>query len=113
MAIPRTLVREDEQGLYLVAGGVKARPGSLSGYGHAWRMDDGGLKAGDKVVARHRGGTPLVSITLPDGGTTIWGDDYEHRRGQGTSPPAEARWKADGSRDFGTPVSGRESRRKS
>lgn len=46
--------------------GYKARPGNVIGYAHAYRMDDGGLKVGDKVKARHPG-YATATITLDNG----------------------------------------------
>lgn len=70
-------VKQDERGIYLIAGGYPSRPGKVSGYGHAFNMDDGGLKIGDKVKAGHRSQTPLNVITLPDGSKRYWHHDYE------------------------------------
>lgn len=66
------VVRRDEIGLYVVAGGRIARPGNVVGYSHAFRMDDGGLKVGDKVKARHIPQTPLTKVTLDDGAELRW-----------------------------------------
>lgn len=95
-----TLVREDEKGLYVIAGGVTARPGAVNGYGHAYRMDGGGLQKGDKVTARHSGGTPLVKIKLPDQTVTRWFSEGEHRdRGLMEVDP-DAKWDDKGVRIF-------------
>lgn len=59
-----SVIREDEKGLFVIAGGYKARPGSVGGYSHAFRMDDAGLRKGDRVKARHVAGSPLICITL-------------------------------------------------
>ncbi len=53
-------VWQDEEGIYVRSGGYIARPGDVIGYSHAYRMDDDGLKKGDKVKTHHIGGTPLV-----------------------------------------------------
>ena len=95
-----TLIREDSEGLYLKSGGVTARPGSVNGYGHAYRMDDGGLIKGDKVTARHIGGTSMVKIKLPDGRITRWfSDEPERDRGLGPAPEG-AEWDDKGVRVF-------------
>ena len=92
------LVREDEKGLYVIAGGVTARPGSVNGYGHAYRMDDGDLKRGDKVSARHSAGTPMVKIKLPDGTVTRWfSEGTERDQGLMDANP-EAKWTDEGTR---------------
>jgi len=67
-----TLVRQDDESLYIIVGGVTARPGAVNGYAHAMRMDDGGLVKGDKIKAKHVGGSELVCITLPEGEKTYW-----------------------------------------
>jgi len=67
-----TLVREDDKGLYLIAGGHKSRPGPVRGYSHAFDMSDGGLKAGMKVHARHVSQSPYNRITLEDGRKLVW-----------------------------------------
>lgn len=67
-----TVVREDERGIFIVAGGYVARPGDARSYSHAYRMDDAGLKKGDRVYARHRGGTPLTKVRLEDGTELHW-----------------------------------------
>lgn len=74
-----TVVREDEKGIFVQAGGYIARPGPTRGTSHAYRMDDGGLKKGDIVKARHMAGTQLTSVTLPDGRKTIWHHEGETR----------------------------------
>lgn len=77
-----TLVREDEKGLFIKAGGYIARPGGVVGYDHVLRMDDGGLKKGDKVVARHSAGSPLNYIKLPNGEKLWWHHDYSNNTGE-------------------------------
>jgi hypothetical protein len=67
-----SLIRQDALGLFVIAGGYKARPGPVRGYDHAYDMSDGGLKAGDRPVARHIAGTPLIRITLADGRKLVW-----------------------------------------
>lgn len=67
-----SLVREDEQGLFIKTGGYQFRPGNVTGYDHAYRMDAGGLKPGDYVTARHIGGSPIARITLADGTNIHW-----------------------------------------
>lgn len=95
-----TLVREDAHGLYVKAGGVTARPGSINGYGHAYRMDDGNLKKGDKVTARHVGGTPMVKIKLPDGNTTRWFSEGATRDRDIIPADPNAQWDSQGCRVF-------------
>jgi len=63
---------EDEKGLYVKAGSYIARPGDITGYSHAYRMDEGGLVNGDAVPARHIAGSPLVCITLTNGEKIYW-----------------------------------------
>lgn len=67
-----TIVHEDTQGLFVRAGGYKARPGAVSHLAHAFRMDAGGVKKGDTVKARHCAGTQLIVLTLPDNTKTRW-----------------------------------------
>ena len=62
-----TKVREDDRGLYVIAGTYVARPGNVIGCDHCYRMDDAGLKAGDTVRARHIAGTQTTAIR-PDKG---------------------------------------------
>lgn len=95
-----TKVRNDENGLYLIAGGVKARPGAINGYSHAYRMDDGGLIQGDTVKAAHVGGSQLVRIKLADGCITRWFQDGPDRDRMLGDPPKDAVWDKDGCRDF-------------
>lgn len=91
-----TVVREDADGLYVKAGGYIARPGAVRGYSHAYRMDDGGLKAGDTVKARHSAGTELTIVTLPDGSKTRW-HHKGYWRDQGLcDPPEDATWDSKG-----------------
>lgn len=71
------LVKEDEKGLFIQAGGYIARPGPIAGWMHAVKMDDGGLKKGDHVKARHKSGTPLNVITLKNNEKRYWGHDQE------------------------------------
>lgn len=72
------LVRADERGLYVRAGGYVARPGEVSGYAHAYDMSAGNLHAGDFVQARHVAQTPLTRITLANGERIYW--HHESRR---------------------------------
>lgn len=74
----KTLVRKDGKGLFVKAGGYIARPGNVRGYDHAYRMDDAGLKEGDRVKARHRAQTPLTVITLDDGTKLHWHHEAKH-----------------------------------
>jgi hypothetical protein len=74
-----TKVRSDSEGLFVKAGGYIARPGPVLGESHAYRMDDGGLKEGDDVKARHTPGTQITVITLSDGKKTRWHHEGETR----------------------------------
>lgn len=94
------LVRKDARGLYVISGGVTARPGAIRGYGHAYRMDDGGLAAGDKVDARHIGGTPMVRLKLPNGQITRWYCQDSQRDDEIMTPDPDAVWDAKGLRIF-------------
>ena len=78
----RNLVREDSTGIYVVTNGTKFRPGDINGYSHANRMDDAGLKAGDKVKATHRATTSTAWIKTQSGNKLLWGSDYDHMREQ-------------------------------
>jgi hypothetical protein len=78
-----TRVRKDAKGLLIRAGGYVSRPGNVRGYAHAYRMDDGGLKEGDYVKARHRAGTPLSVITLDDGSKIFWHHDHGSNETEG------------------------------
>lgn len=66
------VVREDEQGIYVKNNGQKHRPGRVRGYYHAFDMDDGGLKKGDRVGVRNINHSPLCRIRLKDGRTLYW-----------------------------------------
>lgn len=80
-----------------------ARPGSINGYGHAYRMDDGGLGEGEKVTASHIGGTQMVRLKLPDGTITRWFADGATRDRGLQEPDPDAEWDKEGLRVF--PVS--------
>lgn len=73
-----SLVRQDGQSIYVVAGGYTAQPGEVNGYAHAYDMSDGDLKAGDRVKARHLAGTPITRITTASGRVLHW-----HHRNSG------------------------------
>lgn len=73
------LIREDEEGIYILLGDSRHRPGDISGYSHAYRMDSGGLTAGMKVKARHVSQTELMKLTLEDGTHRYWGGPYLHK----------------------------------
>lgn len=66
------IVREDEDGLFVEAGGYIARPGAVRGYAHAFRMDDGGLVPGAVCKARHVAGSQLTRITTTAGDVLHW-----------------------------------------
>lgn len=70
--MPKRKVREDEEGIYVIDDGLKARPGDVVGYSHAFRMDGGGLKCGDEVKARHVSQTPMVKVTTSEGVVLLW-----------------------------------------
>jgi hypothetical protein len=60
---------KDDRGLYIkdrFGGTNHYRPGGVNGYDHAYRMDDGGLKEGDKPKTHHVSGAPLVKIRHGD-----------------------------------------------
>lgn len=67
-----SVIRQDAKGLYVIAGGYTGRPGGVGGYDHAMRMDDGGLKKGDRVKAAHVAGNPLIRIKLENGVKLYW-----------------------------------------
>ena len=62
-------VRSDDHGLFIITNGSRYRPGAVAGYDHAYRMDDGGLKVGDRVLVRNVPQTPLCKIV--HGETTL------------------------------------------
>lgn len=72
-----SVVRQDEKGIYVICDGSLARPGDVNGYSHAYDMSDGGLKKGDRIKARHIGGTPLVKVSAADGETYRYWYMYE------------------------------------
>ena len=78
----KTLVRSDNLGLFVRAGGYVARPGDVTGYSHAYDQSDGGLKAGDYVKAYHLSGSPLTQITLSDGRKLVWTHEYTWKQDQ-------------------------------
>lgn len=94
-----TVVRRDAIGLFIRTGGAVFRPGAVLGYGHAYRMDDGGLVEGDRIAARHTGGTPLARLKLADGTITRWHAEYG-RTGNLQKAPDDAEWDAEGLRVF-------------
>lgn len=67
-----SLIRQDDQGIYLIANGSTYRPGKVSGYDHVYNMTDGGLKKGDKPIAKHVSQSALVKITLESGKILHW-----------------------------------------
>jgi hypothetical protein len=73
------LIHEDQDGLYLFAGGWKARPtDSLPGWDHVFRTDAAHLKRGDKVKAKHIAGTQCNKLTLDDGTVLVWKHDKNY-----------------------------------
>lgn len=98
--MPTPKVRRDEEGLYIVTNGQNYRPGSVNGYGHAIRMDDGGLVEGAKVQASAMTGTEKARLKLDDGTTTYWYVEGPTRTRGKMAAPANAVWKTDGTRDF-------------
>lgn len=65
-------VKEDSDGLFIQTGGHIFRPGDVNGYYHAYEMDDGGLKKGDDVKARHLGGSQMAKLKLDNGSVKYW-----------------------------------------
>jgi hypothetical protein len=75
-------VKEDDQGIFIQTGGYIFRPGDINGCAHAYEMDDGGLRKGDDVKARHVAGSQLAKLKLADGSVRYWGNhplDDPHR----------------------------------
>lgn len=70
-----SLIRQDDRGIYVQTGGYRFRPGDKNGYSHAYTMDDAGLQPGDRVKARHIGGSIIAKITLADGGVRHWSEE--------------------------------------
>lgn len=93
-------VWEDDEGLYIRTGGYVFRPGFVTGYGHALRMDDGGLRAGGTVKARHRGGTPTAKIGLEDGSIVFWHAEGEMRDSKLYEPSGDEIYDAGGRRQY-------------
>lgn len=71
MSKPHSPVRSDDNGLYVLTNGAKYRPGKVTGYDHVFRMDDGGLERGDRVMVRHRSQSPLCKIVFEEGGKEV------------------------------------------
>lgn len=94
------VVKEDEEGIFVIAGGYKARPGNVGGYDHAYRMDDAGLKNGDRVKASHRSGTSTTKVTLESGQVLIWHHDYIAGFQKRTFDYEPEKYGLDGKRDF-------------
>lgn len=67
-----TTIREDDSGLFIVTGGYRFRPGENPEYSHAFRTDDGGLRAGMKVKAAHWAGSQVARIRLDDSSVLVW-----------------------------------------
>ena len=77
MAKPNRVIKQDAEGPYLTKpGGGTYRPLEINGHSHVWNMNDGGLKGGDHVVARHVSSTPFIKITTSDGTVLHWGEDF-------------------------------------
>jgi hypothetical protein len=76
-------IRKDKHGLYIRSrwyskklGSINDpayRPGTFSGYSHAWNTNDAGLKEGDNPKTAHVNGEPFVRITMLDGSKVYWG----------------------------------------
>jgi len=64
-------------------------------------MDDAGIQPGDKVKARHLGGSPLAKLTLDNGTVTRWAEEYTAAKDH-VMAPADAIWLPDGRRDTST-----------
>lgn len=92
-------IRADALGPYVRTGGYVFRPGAIRGREHSVRMDDAGLVAGDRVKARHKGGTPLAKIVLADGTTTYWAEEATAAK-DAVAAPEGAAWRPDGTRDL-------------
>lgn len=80
MPKPNRTVKEDQHGIYLSGYETTYRPLAINGYSHANRMDDGGLKKGDRVHAKQVSSTPMMQVTLANGQTLLWADDYTRER---------------------------------
>ena len=81
MAKPNRTIRADATGVFLKGtGSGDFRPGPITGFAHAYRMDDGGLAKGDRVYASHVAGAPLIRIHLPSGDKIYWASEDEHAR---------------------------------
>lgn len=74
-------VRQDQEGLLIITGGYKFRPGAIRGMNHCFRQDIADLKVGDRVKARHVGGTTYAKITTLTGVILHWGNEYAHATG--------------------------------
>lgn len=67
------LIREDEKGLYVIAGGYAARPGVVSDYNPYYTdYDTGGLAKKDLVAATHIVGTTFTQIRTKGGLKLLW-----------------------------------------
>ncbi len=75
-------IRKDERGLYITGrdGVDHYRPGAISGYAHAYAMQDGGLVEGDNPKTAHVSGAPLIRIRTADGKTLYWAATSLHDR---------------------------------
>ena len=58
-----TIIRQDQHGLYVLCGGYCFRPDFPVGYNHAFPSSTK-FKLGQNVQGRHRGGTPLGTLSL-------------------------------------------------
>ena len=65
--------------LLIITGGYRFRPGPTSG-AQGYRQDAADLEVGQKVKARHMGGTPYAKITTLQGVVLHWGNEGEHER---------------------------------
>lgn len=88
------LIRKDDHGLYVKAGGYIARPVDvpwMSGYRHIKGMIGDPSKTkhkeGDKVKARHMNSTPLTRV-----GDEIWPHHGVYMNGVGGERPSHECW---------------------
>lgn len=96
----RCKVKEDREGLHVIAGDRIYRPGPVRPHAMRRRMDDAGLTVGTSVrVVPEKDGS-LAAITPPDGRIVFWHADGPTRRQGLTTAPQGAVWKEDGRRDF-------------
>lgn len=96
----RCKVKEDHEGLHVIAGDRIYRPGAVAPHALRRRMDDAGLTVGTSVRVAPDKDEPLAAVTPPDGRVVFWHVDGPTRRQGLTTAPQDAVWKDDGKRDF-------------